>query len=155
MCLYLVKRQKCTPTFCQNGGTCKEPEDQTKPPFCICKTNKFVPPNCGMCLFMCLYTSNLLRECLSPRLCLQKIIFSLCLICNSFDSHHSLLLWASKQEYRRECGWSSLWCRWRLRLPWYFKELRAWQGMCCSKWVLPCFVTWRIVSMTKLLNSIG
>ena len=49
-CLSIVKQQKCTPTFCQNGGVCKEPEDPTKPPFCICKTNKFVPPNCGMYL---------------------------------------------------------------------------------------------------------
>ena len=44
----VVKKEKCTPTFCLYGGVCKEPEDPTKPPFCICKTNKFVPPRCGM-----------------------------------------------------------------------------------------------------------
>ncbi|XP_028404886.1 neurogenic locus notch homolog protein 1-like isoform X1 [Dendronephthya gigantea] len=42
-----IKKIKCTPTFCQYGGICKEPEDPTKPPFCICKTHKFVPPNCA------------------------------------------------------------------------------------------------------------
>lgn len=42
-----VKKKKCTATFCLNGGTCRESEDAGKAPYCVCKTPKFLPPNCA------------------------------------------------------------------------------------------------------------
>ena len=46
-CFPVEKKKKCTPSFCLYGGVCREPEEEGKGPFCDCKTNKFMPPNCG------------------------------------------------------------------------------------------------------------
>jgi hypothetical protein len=79
--IFLVKQQKCTPSFCLYGGICKEPEDPTKPPFCICKTNKFVPPNCGTYVntFRILYFQEF-HPFVSPKIRVALMLLVLCFL---------------------------------------------------------------------------